>query len=713
MSHANTGGTLGLCVKTSRIALLFCCAALWACNGGRAPITHSTPATPADCVNSAERSCAATEAERSLDSYSSLPLLGSSHGRFYAEDFCENQPDSAVLPQDPRELIVPGINARSAVTFNAFWQDCAGPGNNPLDKPKSCGEYRAQRDLGKQLMRGELVANQGGSFSSGAYNALWLRWGLSERPENFDQQVRERYGLPKAPYPNPYPLDGEDPNATQGGSGELPVGFIQGKTEDGQYSSNLLTTCDLCHSSGLDMLGENSEQRFVSGLGGHNLDYQLLLSDELVPTLPIAINSTRGVTNAMGLSGLLISLIDADNLNIQAVGTPIKLLGMQTPFNTTGGGDTKMPAWWNASHRPRKFWDAGYSYDAIRLDNVILQATLGGDVIRAQEALGQSTQTYLDSLEAPRYPGDVDTSLAEQGAILFHVKDLWAGDSNADLPRPPGNGSCASCHGAYSPRFVHDQNFLQDPRLAGIAGYIAPLEQIGTDSSRNKGFTSPLFELMSTSWFSYPEGSDGYVPIDGKDPITENLDDAGIFVPGTRIKGACTWQGVNDEDATGYLAPPLHGIWATAPYLHNGSVPDVWSLLQPTERPTMWRRQLTTGEGEEHGFATSWDAYDEQRMGWKHDVLYCDYDGSAVPYRSCEPAEVPAEITAITETLIRFPSTLNSVGYQTLPPIGRQGVEDRKIFNTHMFGKGNAGHDFGRALSAPQRRAVIEYLKTL
>jgi hypothetical protein len=36
-----------------------------------------------------------------------------------------------------------------------------------------------------------------------------------------------------------------------------------------------------------------------------------------------------------------------------------------------------------------------------------------------------------------------------------------------------------------------------------------------------------------------------------------------------------------------YRARPLNGIWATAPYLHNGSVPDMMDLLKPpAERPT-------------------------------------------------------------------------------------------------------------------------------
>ena len=35
----------------------------------------------------------------------------------------------------------------------------------------------------------------------------------------------------------------------------------------------------------------------------------------------------------------------------------------------------------------------------------------------------------------------------------------------------------------------------------------------------------------------------------------------------------------------GYVAPPLDGIWASAPYLHNGSIPTIWHLLTPETRP--------------------------------------------------------------------------------------------------------------------------------
>jgi len=35
----------------------------------------------------------------------------------------------------------------------------------------------------------------------------------------------------------------------------------------------------------------------------------------------------------------------------------------------------------------------------------------------------------------------------------------------------------------------------------------------------------------------------------------------------------------------GYVAPILSGLWATAPYLHNGSVPTIWHLMHPESRP--------------------------------------------------------------------------------------------------------------------------------
>jgi len=44
------------------------------------------------------------------------------------------------------------------------------------------------------------------------------------------------------------------------------------------------------------------------------------------------------------------------------------------------------------------------------------------------------------------------------------------------------------------------------------------------------------------------------------------------------------------EGTNGYKADVLHGIWAQAPYLHNGSVPTLGQLMCPSTRPVRFLR---------------------------------------------------------------------------------------------------------------------------
>lgn len=47
------------------------------------------------------------------------------------------------------------------------------------------------------------------------------------------------------------------------------------------------------------------------------------------------------------------------------------------------------------------------------------------------------------------------------------------------------------------------------------------------------------------------------------------------------------------------------------------------------------------------------------------------------------------------------------------PTITRSDIEDRKIYNVYMYGHGNEGHEFNSVLTDNERKAIIEYLKTL
>ena len=110
-------------------------------------------------------------------------------------------------------------------------------------------------------------------------------------------------------------------------------------------------------------------------------------------------------------------------------------------------------------------------------------------------------------------------------------------------------------------------------------------------------------------------------------------------------------------DPKGYVAPPLNGIWASAPYFHNGSVPTLWHVLHPETRPAGWKR---TEEG-----------YDQKRIGLE----------------VTEFEKIPADITL--------------------------GSERRTYFDTRPPGKSAAGHLFPNALNEAEKRAVLEYLKSL
>jgi mono/diheme cytochrome c family protein len=102
---------------------------------------------------------------------------------------------------------------------------------------------------------------------------------------------------------------------------------------------------------------------------------------------------------------------------------------------------------------------------------------------------------------------------------------------------------------------------------------------------------------------------------------------------------------------SGYIAPPLDGVWATAPYLHNGAVPNLEAVLNSRLRPTYWQRDFDNPR------------YDYANPGW--------------------------------------------------PYIKHEQPGDKTVYNTTLNGYGNMGHYFGDGLTDAERKAVVEYLKTL
>jgi len=664
-------------------------------------------------------------------SVTQLPLLGSKHGGHLWASYCEGKADAAALPADPRSLIRPGINAGRAVYYNAWWQDCHVEAPPQEQQPRTCGEYRTRRDRGRDFLMDELPM---AAMSAADYDNTWTKWGLTERPANFEQLYTLRYGLNHAPFRNPYPLAGEDPNASGGGSGQLPLGLRQLKDADGKWTGQIGTaSCFACHGGqiGDPAAGEREMITMANlGLGNNNYDTPMSAQDGSpfagtpVSALLPAVDANslfnvgikqRGQNNAVGAFEVLVTLLDFDTLGLNP--NPLKTVtnnGPQSlqdqPHPLAHTQDT--PAWWNMGSRPRKFFDAGISNDGTR---IIMAAGPGelNELVSADgkayrdriEKYDQDLEAFFLSLRSPAYPQAIDTKLAEQGAILFHAKNLWAAGLDNPAPQPlGGNGSCASCHGAYSPRYVNDPAYLESPVLEGVAGHISPLDVIGTDRARSDMLTPTLRAGWDTTYWAYTEGQPGYVAPGEKNALLEAADD--LFPIAQRPQGLCGWE----KDVIGYQAPPLYGSWATAPYLHNGSVPTIEAVLDSSQRAPIWRRKLQT-EGPVTGFDQRLStAYDFQQLGWKHDVLSCgDIPGN--PLANCSPANDAGP--SLVQMMTNFLAGLGWPGAVAVPDVSPGAIDKRLVYDTRTLGNGNGGHQFTDVLTEQERRAVIEYLKTL
>ncbi len=160
-------------------------------------------------------------------------------------------------------------------------------------------------------------------------------------------------------------------------------------------------------------------------------------------------------------------------------------------------------------------------------------------------------------------------------------------------------------------------------------GQVVPIAEIGTDRHRLDSYTQFLLEAQR-------DYTKGYF-----------------------------WSYSHFRKTDGYANLPLDGIWARAPYLHNGSVPTLWDLLSPAEaRPRV--------------FTLGGDVYEQENMGFVHEVV----SGSTA-----------AGFTRADGTPHTGPAF---------------------VLDTGLRGNGNQGHTgaaYGTGLADEEKRDLIEYLK--
>lgn len=650
--------------------------------------------------------------------HAATDLLKSSRGGSLQWDYCYGKSDATVLPADPRTLVQPGVGTGRAVAFNTFWKDCHV---DPIavqeeGAAKTCGQLRQRfyrgdglLDTGSPTVAALFVGDDpttpeslfgASSLTAAQYNSLWRSWdGFLIRPDNFDELVAERYGSVFGPGRNPYPKPLEDPNRTNGGTGRLPEMFTQLRNPDGSWSGRIGVTCHACHSGA-------ANGTLTAGGGSSLQDLHLLLRDALPLGYVASLASLANLTRTRGTN-------NASDINLAFLFPDQGLLPLDVALGVLASGSTASmdtPAWWNMGHRPAKFVDGVFPMDAPRVDMVFytpffgLFGSLGGPISEAGQdwmrTHGPASNTWVESLKAPVYPGAVNTALAEQGAVLFHTLNLWASNRNNPVAKPSeGNGSCASCHGAYAPRYVNDPAFLATPALEGMAGYITPQRIIQSSQVRLQTNNEAVQIAGASNFFGYP-------------PTAGTANDCG---PQNRAD-------LRGNRELGYLAPPLYGVWATAPYMHNGSIPNVWELLKPTDRKPLWKRKSKTPRWDQTGRAimgydTSMASYDTAKLGWKYDAIQCKnpsiFDPIPSQYLRCNPED--DELLSWYDALLSGLYGNVIVAWNVLfpPTITNSDIEERKVYNTYMFGQSNSGHTFNSVLTDAERVAIIEYLKTL
>lgn len=186
----------------------------------------------------------------------------------------------------------------------------------------------------------------------------------------------------------------------------------------------------------------------------------------------------------------------------------------------------------------------------------------------------------LRKITAPKWPeemlGSVDQGKINNGKLLFEKH-------------------CSSCHAA---RPIKPPENLK----AELAVATIPISIIGTDPAHAKTYVERRYDLSKLTGNSSPiSGSDGL--IFGINAIENYAYDKLNLGKDERERLNGFGRTNQIRGLLAYKARTLEGIWATPPYLHNGSVPNMYELLSPVSERS---RQFWTGSYE----------YDPVKLGY-------------------------------------------------------------------------------------------------
>jgi hypothetical protein len=206
--------------------------------------------------------------------------------------------------------------------------------------------------------------------------------------------------------------------------------------------------------------------------------------------------------------------------------------------------DIKSVNW--ATERYHANWDGNQGASSRTLAS---GASATGDPRMVNVRIHEPLNPFIDNLPPPPYPfATVDLARAREGKALFKEK-------------------CASCHTRTN----------QAIYAASMLGVDPNRTMVNTSVSRY-GMAALVTEACQIFGFNNQgkPGADWCVPAgDWQARLDEYFRDTPRRVA---------------DGTNGYKADVLHGIWAQAPYLHNGSVPTLGHLMCAATRPARFIR---------------------------------------------------------------------------------------------------------------------------
>lgn len=206
-------------------------------------------------------------------------------------------------------------------------------------------------------------------------------------------------------------------------------------------------------------------------------------------------------------------------------------------------GFTSVPSIGDRGFRSSLLWDGVYSVankdssrtitkvsntelsDVASIVSLFTIPTMGKTtkrVLKDMDTVVKVISPILKTYKTPEFPGEINIEVARRGFEIY-------------------NNNCLQCHGQYK----WDQN--KKSELIAFPNISVPQKEMNSDPQRWKSITPSLINKLEATL--------------GDEHIQMNQNE-------------------------GYVAPLLEGIWASAPYMHNGSVPTLWNYLRPETRPS-------------------------------------------------------------------------------------------------------------------------------